>query len=89
MHRFLTIFLCLSTLVMTQNVVASTPSSLDTVEPRVSAVGAVESEHATASRAADGGTQSAAGLLLLAAGLAGLSAAGSREPRSARRLIGS
>jgi hypothetical protein len=89
MHRFLTIFLCLSTLVMTQNVVASTPSSLDAVEPRLIAAGAVESQHATASRVADGGTQSGAGLLLLAAGLAGLSAAGSRDPRSARRPVGS
>ena len=40
MHRFLTAFLCLSTLAMTQNVVAGTRSPLATLETQVIAAGA-------------------------------------------------
>lgn len=77
MRRFLIAFLCFSTLVMTQNVVASTPSSLDPIETQAGRAAFVADLSASpVAEAVE--TQSAAALLLLAAGLAGLSAAGTR-----------
>jgi hypothetical protein len=81
MHRFLTAFLCLSTLVMTQNVVAGTPSPLDSLEARVMAAGqsATRPADGTLSPDAVGGeVPSPATLMLFVTGLAGLSAVGSR-----------
>ena len=87
MHRFLTAFLCLSTLAMTQNVVAGTPSPL--VEPvgaEIVAQGAAAAGLTVGSdlsRAAVGGEVPSPGtMLLLVTGLAGLSAVGSQRPAS-------
>lgn len=82
MHRFLTAFLCLSTLAMTQNVVAGTPSSFATVETGVIAVGGESAGLAgrTVVRDSVGGeVPSPATMMLLVTGLAGLSAVGGRR----------
>ncbi len=81
MHRFLTAFLCLSTLAMTQNVVAGTPNPLVSLEARVIAVGgnATRPVGMEMSPGTLGGeVPSPASLMLLVTGLAGLSAVGSR-----------
>lgn len=81
MHRFLTAFLCLSTLVMTQNVVAGTPSPLDSLEARVIAAGESATRPDGMALAPDrvgGNVPSPASLMLFVTGLAGLSAVGSR-----------
>jgi len=81
MHRFLTAFLCLSTLVMTQNVVAGTPSPLDSLEARVMAAGQSATgpvDGALSPDAVGGKVPSPASLMLFVTGLAGLSAVGSR-----------
>ncbi|MFO0689210.1 MAG: hypothetical protein U0900_10895 [Myxococcota bacterium] len=86
MHRFLTAFLCLSTLAMTQNVVAGTPSPLQAVGVEAIAEATAVTSRATApdlSRASVGGEVPSPGtMLLLVTGLAGLSAVGSRRPTS-------
>ncbi len=90
MHRFLTAFLCLSTLAMTQNVVAGTPSPFATLENRVVAMGGDASTGRVSverSRAAVGGEVPSPGtMLLLVTGLAGLSAVGGRG-RAAKQPI--
>lgn len=81
MHRFLTAFLCLSTLAMTQNVVAGTPSPIATLETRVIAAGGNPTglEGQGVSRGTLGGeVPSSCTMMLLVTGLAGLSAVGSR-----------
>lgn len=83
MHRFLTAFLVLSTLAMTQNVVAGTPSLL----PERSEQSIVGLAQAGMGGASDlqvasmvGGQIPTAGtMLLLVTGLAGLSAVGERS----------
>lgn len=81
MHRFLTAFLCLSTLALTQNVVAGTPSahaSLPTpaiVEAGAAGLALAELEPVRA--AVGGGVPSPGTMLLLVTGLAGLSAVSS------------
>lgn len=75
MHRFLTAFLCLSTLAMTQNVVAGTPNPAGLLQ--------------TAAMVGDpvgGEVPSPSTMLLLVTGLAGLSAVGSRGARSPRPI---
>jgi hypothetical protein len=87
MHRFLTAFLCLSTLAMTQNVVAGTPSSFATVEMRAIAVGGESAGipgRVVARDAVGGEVPSPATMMLLVIGLAGLSAVGGR-PRVSER----
>lgn len=86
MHRFLTAFLCLSTLAMTQNVVAGTPSTFATVETRVIAAGG-ESAGLSGRGVRDtvgGEVPTPATTMLLVTGLAGLSAVGGRR-RGAER----
>lgn len=82
MHRFLTAFLCLSTLVMTQNVVAGTPSPFASQEARRITQGRdLSIGLSDAERAQDrigGEVPSPGTMLLLVTGLAGLSAVGSR-----------
>jgi len=82
MHRFLTAFLCLSTLVMTQNVVAGTPSPFVSSEARRIVQGTdLSSGLPGVERSRDrfGGEVPWPGtMLLLVTGLAGLSAVGSR-----------
>lgn len=86
MHRFLTAFLCLSTLAMTQNVVAGTPSPVERGGVELVAQGATSAGRvvgADLSRAAIGGEVPSPGtMLLLVTGLAGLSAVGSQRPAS-------
>lgn len=87
MHRFLTAFLCLSTLAMTQNVVAGTPSTFATVETRVIVAGgesASLSGRAGVRDSVGGEVPSPATTMLLVTGLAGLSAVGGRR-RGAER----
>ncbi len=90
MHRFLTAFLCLSTLAMTQNVVAGTPSPFATHESAVVALGGDGLQPGAGlapSRAAVGGEVPSPGtMLLLVTGLAGLSAVGSRG-RAAKQPV--
>lgn len=88
MHRFLTAFLCLSTLAMTQNVVAGTPSPLRTRGAELALQG-TEAAGLTAgpelAQAAVGGEVPSPGtMLLLVTGLAGLSAVGNRRPAPVR-----
>ncbi len=82
MHRFLTAFLCLSTLAMTQNVVAGTPRSVSSLEPAwVALAGEAPGQGAALDRgreAVGGEVPSPGTMLLLVTGLAGLSAVGSR-----------
>ena len=81
MHRFLTAFLCLSTLAMTQNVVAGTPTPFPALETRVRAAGMSHSglEVQASSQAPVGGEIPSAGtMMLFVTGLAGLSAVGGR-----------
>lgn len=84
MHRFLTAFLCLSTLAMTQNVVAGTPSPLPMRGGEMALQGVEGAGPAAGpelSRAAVGGEVPSPGtMLLLVTGLAGLSAVGNRRP---------
>ena len=90
MHRFLTAFLCLSTLAMTQNVVAGTPSAFAPLEPGWVAI-AGEAAHGVgdsrAREAVGGEVPSPGTMLLLVTGLAGLSAVGSRRTQPARQPI--
>jgi len=93
MHRFLVAFVCLSTLAMTQNVVAGTPNPFDRRDARAIGAGPAFERRAVLGadeRAAVGGeVPSAATLLLLVTGLAGLSAVGSRgRPARKREAIG-
>ena len=81
MHRFLTAFLCLSTLAMTQNVVAGTRSPLATLETQVIAAGGYPTglEGEAVSRGTVGGEVPSPGsMMLLVTGLAGLATVGSR-----------
>lgn len=84
MHRFLTAFVCLSTLAMTQNVVAGTasPFQADALPVRVvegAAPAVSASVDPALSRASVGGEVPSPGtMLLLVTGLAGLSAVGER-----------
>lgn len=91
MHRFLTAFLCLSTLAMAQNVVAGTPRPvldadrgeaivLQTPGERVMASGVELSQAVVGGQVPSAGT-----MLLFVTGLAGLSAVGRR--RSASPLV--
>lgn len=86
MHRFLTAFLCLSTLAMTQNVVAGTPSPIEPSAVEWMTQGASSVGRAVGpdlSRASVGGEVPSPGtMLLLVTGLAGLSAVGSQRPAS-------
>lgn len=88
MHRFLTAFLVLSTLAMTQNVVAGTPSPSPAREGVVSElrsdVTALAADEAIVGPAVGGQVPSPGTMLLLVTGLAGLSAVGS-PGRSERR----
>jgi hypothetical protein len=90
MHRFLTAFLCLSTLVMTQNVVAGTPTPFVSHEARGIAQGRDLSSGLTGlerSRDRIGGEVPSPGtMMLLVTGLAGLSAVGSRRGRVKRPI---
>lgn len=91
MHRFLTAFLCLSTLAMTQNVVAGTPSPIESVET-LAGSGAVDAAALSTVRAISGGpvgseVPTPSTMLLLVTGLAGLSAVGSRG-RSPKQVAG-
>ena len=89
MHRFLTAFLCLSTLAMTQNVVAGTPSPLESVEVRVVASGVDAAGLSTVQTLSGdpvgGEVPAPSTMLLLVTGLAGLSAVGSRG-RSSKQV---
>lgn len=94
MHRFLTAFFCLSTLALTQNVVAGTPSahaSLQTsaiVEAGAAiALAELEAELEPVRAAVGGEVPSPGTMLLLVTGLAGLSAVGSPK-RDVRRPAG-
>lgn len=85
MHRFLTAFLCLSTLAMTQNVVAGTPSPVASSAAR-RIVQEVEKSDAGPVAQASLGAGTVGGeipspgtMLLLVTGLAGLSAVGNRS----------
>lgn len=85
MHRFLTAFLCLSTLAMTQNVVAGTPSPVASSAARMvvqdvekSGVGVV-AQASLGGGAVGGEVPSPGTMLLLVTGLAGLSAVGNRS----------
>ncbi len=87
MHRFLTTFLCLSTLAMTQNVVAGTPSVLPTLETRAITVGGDAMGRlgqAVGPDSVGGEGPSPATMMLFVTGLAGLSAVGGRQ-RVAKR----
>jgi len=90
MHRFLTAFLCLSTLAMTQNVVAGTSSRLDALDARAiarsAAAGAAGGEGVVPGRIG-GEVPTPATTMLLVTGLAGLSAVGGRR-RAAKPLAG-
>jgi len=82
MHRFLTTFLCLSTLAMTQNVVAGTPSVFPTLETRAIAAGGESAgllEQAVGRESVGGEVPSPATMMLFVTGLAGLSAVGGRQ----------
>jgi hypothetical protein len=85
MHRFLTAFLCLSTLAMTQNVVAGTPSPVDSSAARMIVQGAERAGVGPMAQASLGGgvvggeVPSQGTMLLLVTGLAGLSAVGHRS----------
>ena len=89
MHRFLTAFLGLSTLAMTQNVVAGTPSPVESVEARVIASGVDAAGFSTVQALSGdpvgGEVPTASTMLLLVTGLAGLSAVGSRG-RSSKQV---
>ena len=89
MHRFLTAFLCLSTLAMTQNVVAGTPSPAESVEARVVASGVDAAGLSTVQLLpgdpVGGEVPAPSTMLLLVTGLAGLSAVGSRG-RSSKQV---
>ena len=83
MHRFLTAFLCLSTLAMTQNVVAGTPNPVAPSAARAIVQGVEGAGVGSAQASIGGGTvggeiPSPGTMLLLVTGLAGLSAVGSR-----------
>lgn len=90
MHRFLTAFLVLSTLAMTQNVVAGTPSPLPARARVAHAFGAdvdgLVAEDAAAGSSVGRQVPSPGTMLLLVTGLAGLSAVGS--PRRSERREG-
>lgn len=82
MHRFLTAFFCLSTLALTQNVVAGTPTAYASLPaPAIAEVGSdaglALAGLEPAGAAVGGEVPSAASMLLLVTGLAGLSAVGS------------
>ncbi|MEZ4333414.1 MAG: hypothetical protein R3F35_16745 [Myxococcota bacterium] len=92
MHRFLTVFLCLSTLAMAQNVVAGTPRPVldgdrgqaiaQTPGERVLSSGVELSQAVAGGQAPSPGT-----MMLFVTGLAGLSAVGRRRtasPQTAR-----
>ena len=89
MHRFLTAFLCLSTLAMTQNVVAGTPSPVESVEARVVAsgvdAGGLSTVQLLPGDPVGGEVPAPSTMLLLVTGLAGLSAVGSRG-RSSKQV---
>ncbi len=95
MRRFLTTLICLSTLAMVQNVIAAAPAAssvpgadgLVAVEyAEASAVGSLAGESLVVSPAApDRDLPTSGTMMLLVAGLAGLTAVGARtDGRSAR-----
>ncbi|MBY0399830.1 hypothetical protein K2X89_06010 [Myxococcota bacterium] len=88
MHRFLTAFLCLSTLAMTQNVVAGTPNPVGDVRAAVavrdSAADRLASGSALSQATVGGEVPSPGTMLLLVTGLAGLSAVGNRRAAPVR-----
>ncbi len=83
MHRFLTAFVCLSTLALTQNVVAGTPTAYASlqapaiVDARGSEAGLVLAGPLPARAVVGGEVPSPVTMLLLVTGLAGLAAVGS------------
>lgn len=87
MHRFLTTFLCLSTLAMAQNVLAGTPRPPFQVDPQQTTVQSagerVMASGLALSQAAIGGEVPSTGtVMLFVTGLAGLSAVGRSRPSS-------
>ncbi|MAG33555.1 MAG: hypothetical protein CL908_21975 [Deltaproteobacteria bacterium] len=81
MRRFLTVFICLSTLALAQNVVAASPApTSDPAEILLTAERADAGELVVASGAAVGGEMpTPTTMMLLVTGLAGLTAAGGRR----------
>lgn len=82
MHRFLTAFLVLSTLAMTQNVVAGTPTAMTRGEtssiPTAALAATREAVPARMPATVGGEVPAPSTMLLLVTGLAGLSAVGGR-----------
>jgi len=78
MRQFLIAFICLSTLAMAQNVVVATPLS-DPVPVASAASEASGNRFVPSAALLDGGVPEPATMLLLVAGLSGLSAVGGRN----------